>query len=868
MNSPGGSSNRQRRGVKPRTARNAKATHEKPSGESVSGVSASDERQTIRRCHNRTGLSRRRKGWSSPSDSGGTNYFVKPWSLRDGLRRWKETGKYHCRYFYGNGCGQVLLERDIEEGIWKVMTVPGCRFSPLWLDTILQWATEFQTAQLELNKEPADATDSSGSRSRTNQLEPSALSTREETSLKPSTTDPNCTGDQQSQDQNDRRDRRSRRQERVIQYSRSGAVHRARSFFTGKICISLRCERMGLTDVEMDMISKWQRQNSSVLSIVKLWLFDNKITDSGARHISQLVNDELLEIHVSHNSMTNSGAQQIMMAATSTRKASSKPFWLRMEWNMINHDELKIFISEMEKEKGMVVDIPRFHLRRSRGKASSCLINERKVAHLRLPWIQCQRLRPSEAPVLMQAKSSWQENRNNHLKQNVKPASDLNNCMDPPSSSPSFRPKKPNSQNACGQSCSSGPLLVFPDTSALLGLIGCKVKTGSTPFLSFDWLDGLCQKGNFGRCLPPNERVFFVLCDSVMKQLDGLKKHSAHVGLCVRKLVNSGLEKYGPAGQDFLTILGAHEGEGIIVDRNAEVLDSRSHHVFNKGQAIDLKIVEVALFFQQELCLAASQFRQSAEESQILGQLPNPNHPFCFPVVLFSNDNVQLMAAKSHGLPAFRYTDLQKCTHSREVMHGRKPLTASVLRSLIGKKATVGLGARARKSLQDEFDGIVACMKHLMESYEDAKNLLGQTKEILEGNSKDALTQLKQLLDIGQQNDAERRKSDKSLAKGHIDSESSSIDNVSEETEDDSLFGICLEDGVDDPSPATSAEMDEPKTSDSSAENSSKCDEDEASDGETIPLVRAKLAEWECLVKSYQHPSRILRWTSGHLYSD
>jgi len=865
MNSSGGLNNRQRRGVKTRTARNIKTTQEKPSADSVTGVSVTGERQNSRRCHNRTG---RRKGWSSPSDSGSANYFVKPWSLRDGLRRWKETGKYHCRYFYGSGCGQVLLERDIEEGIWKVMTVPGYRFSPIWLDTILRWAKEFQKAQLELTKEPAAATDSSGNKTRNSQSEAFPLIAQEAVPLKPRTSGPDTQCNQEPGHDQSGRDRRSRRHERAIQYTRTGNMHRARSLFHGKICVSLRCERMGLTDVEMDMISKWQKQNSSVLSIVKLWLFDNKITDSGARHISQLVNDELLEIHVSHNSMTNSGAQQIMMAAASTRRASSKPFWLRMEWNMINHDELKGFISEMEAEKGMVVDIPRFHLRRSRGKASSCLINERKVAHLRLPWIQCQRLRPSEAPVLMQAKSSWQDNRNNLLKSDAKPVSGLSNCTDPSSSSPSSQTKKPHNQNLFGEACSSGPLLVFPDTSALLGLIGCKVKTGSTPFLSFDWLDGLCQKGNFGRCLPPNERVFFVLCDSVMKQLDGLKKHSAHVGLCVRKLVNSGLEKYGPAGQDFLTILGAHEGEGIIVDRNAEVLDSRSHHVFNKGQAIDLKIVEVALFFQQELCLAASQHRHSADESQMVGQRPNPNRPFCFPVVLFSNDNVQLMAAKSHGLPAFRYTDLQKCTHSREVMHGRRPLTASVLRSLIGKKATVGLGARARKSLQDEFDGIVACMKHLMESYEDAKNLLGQTREILEGNSKDALTQLKQLLDVGQQNVSDRRESIKHSSKTGNDSDSSSA-GVSEETEDDSLFGICLEDGTDEPSAATiSAELDEPKVSDSSAENSSRFDEDEATDGETIPLVRAKLAEWECLVKSYQHPSRILRWTSGHLYSE
>lgn len=748
------------------------------------------------------------------------------------------------------------------------MTVPGYRFSPLWLDAIRQWATEYQEALLELNKE-SKLMDSSVSKARSNQthLKPLSLTTQEDTPSTQSAPDQrNNDCPDFKQDRIDERDRRSRRQGGMGQYSRSGAVHRVRSFFNGKIRISLRCERMGLTDVEMDMISKWHRQNSSVLSIVKLWLFDNKITDSGARHIAQMVNDELLEIHVSHNSMTNSGAQQIMAAATSTRKASSKPFWLRMEWNMINHNELKEFIAEMEKEKGMVVDIPRFHLRRSKGKASSCLINERKVAHLRLPWIQCQRLSPSEAPVLMQAKTSWQKNSNEKPKDRAAPSP--NNGSVQPSNLGSFQMKKPNHPNASHQGNSGGPLLIFPDTSALLGLIGCKVKTGCTPFMNFEWLDGLCQKNNFGRCLPANERVFFVLCDSVMKQLDGLKKHSAHVGLCVRKLVNSGLEKYGPAGQDFLTILGAHEGEGIIVDRNAEVLDSRSHHVFNKGQAIDLKIVEVALFFQQELCCAATQFRLNAEESQMTDQHPNPNNPFCFPVVLFSNDNVQLMAAKSHGLPAFRYTDLQKCTHSREVMHGRKPLTASVLRSLIGKKATVGLGARARKSLQDEFDGIVACMKHLMESYEDARNLLGQTKEILEGNSEDALTQLKQLLDVGQQHGPQRRRSDKTL-KARLDSESSSADNTSEETEEDLFFGMSLEDGGDESSPATTTvESDDPKLSDSSLENTSTGDLDDSSDGETIPLVRAKLAEWEGLVKSYQNPSRILRWTSGHLYSD
>lgn len=120
MHSPSGWNNRQRRSIKAKTANNIKAIQERPPSESVNRVSVAEESHNCRRPHNRAGLSRRRKGWSSPSDGGSVNCFVKPWSPHDGLRRWKETGKQHCRYFCGAGSGQVLLERDVEEGIWKV----------------------------------------------------------------------------------------------------------------------------------------------------------------------------------------------------------------------------------------------------------------------------------------------------------------------------------------------------------------------------------------------------------------------------------------------------------------------------------------------------------------------------------------------------------------------------------------------------------------------------------------------------------------------------------------------------------------------------------------------------------------------------
>lgn len=52
----------------------------------------------------------------------------------------------------------------------------------------------------------------------------------------------------------------------------------------------------------------------------------------------------------------------------------------------------------------------------------------------------------------------------------------------------------------------------------------------------------------FGKSLPANQRVYFVLCDSVAKQLDGLKKQNPYVGHSIRKLMSSGLDQYGPAG--------------------------------------------------------------------------------------------------------------------------------------------------------------------------------------------------------------------------------------------------------------------------------------------------------------------------------
>ncbi len=59
------------------------------------------------------------------------------------------------------------------------------------------------------------------------------------------------------------------------------------------------------------------------------------------------------------------------------------------------------------------------------------------------------------------------------------------------------------------------------------------------------------------------------------------------------------------AGYDFLTVLGAHEGEGLALAGEHGGLmglaGSRSPWLASKGQAVDVRIVEVALFYMAEV---------------------------------------------------------------------------------------------------------------------------------------------------------------------------------------------------------------------------------------------------------------------------
>ncbi|GMH44627.1 hypothetical protein BSKO_12579 [Bryopsis sp. KO-2023] len=96
--------------------------------------------------------------------------------------------------------------------------------------------------------------------------------------------------------------------------------------------------------------------------------------------------------------------------------------------------------------------------------------------------------------------------------------------------------KKPPRNNHSDDGNENQMVMFSKLSSALLGLIGISRKGQRSVVFTFDWLQKLCMKSVFGKNLPANERVFFVLCDSVAKQLDGLKEQNPYVGHSIRKL--------------------------------------------------------------------------------------------------------------------------------------------------------------------------------------------------------------------------------------------------------------------------------------------------------------------------------------------
>ncbi len=62
------------------------------------------------------------------------------------------------------------------------------------------------------------------------------------------------------------------------------------------VSVSLRLERMELTDVEAAMVVAWCRDRAALVAVRKLWLFDNRLGDAGAAALADLMTADMLEV--------------------------------------------------------------------------------------------------------------------------------------------------------------------------------------------------------------------------------------------------------------------------------------------------------------------------------------------------------------------------------------------------------------------------------------------------------------------------------------------------------------------------------------------------------------------------------------------
>ncbi|KAL4532656.1 hypothetical protein Ndes2526A_g08141 [Nannochloris sp. 'desiccata'] len=575
----------------------------------------------------------------------------------------------------------------------------------------------------------------------------------------------------------------------------------------GPLELSLRLERLDLTDVEASMLADWVEKhfNRNTAVIRKLWLFGNKLCDDGAAAVARILAlGTVIECHLSHNLITLIGAQKLLetvpvgiekeerilfkgdeskaVVKDSRNRTSLTAIWLRLEWNRISLSGLVNLLEAQHAKRGLLCDVPEAaredaapplptlpdYLITAKGQRKN--INDFNDAvqqgstektrrstrnqlnyiieqcHCRLPWVSSQFETPSEAAVLAEAKNLWGSKESDpgsvddistrtegsSIQISMSGLNGEHSSNDSTTSSKiskgilhsSLQPPPPSSSSA-------GPLLLVPDTSALLAMAGADLSVAAPTFFTLEWLFNLSNRGLFGRILPPREQAFIIVPASVATQLDALKADAGARG-AVRRFMSKGLDDMGPSGANFLTMLGAHEGEGLVLEHEAEVAGSRGADVGSRGQATDHRIVEVGLYFQQECVNAALRGEASTaaatrmeleeergeEDGKVSGREEEQKAHFSssLPVILLTSDNGQQALAKAHGLPAVRMSDLaaikaQVLGH----LEAGKALTASVLRAALRPTAVAALGKVAARSLQMEFDGAISCLRAAIE---------------------------------------------------------------------------------------------------------------------------------------------------------
>lgn len=309
----------------------------------------------------------------------------------------------------------------------------------------------------------------------------------------------------------------------------------------------------------------------------------------------------------------------------------------------------------------------------------------------------------------------------------------------------------------------------------------------------------------------------------------------------------------------------------------------------SKAMQVDYRIVEVALFFNADLLKAQAQGQAAQAQGQAspsavgdgnggssgsdaaaaAAAAAAASNISLFPVMLLSNDNAQVTAAKAHGLPAFRISSPTSgdaaVALQRMLAQPGVALTSQQVRTLAGPTATAGLGASAGKSLQSHFDSAVACLRALLGSHNIAAAALQSVAALLGP------------LDPGA-GAAAVASGDAAALTAALRQQASAIQQVQTLLHLNETSGSV-------PSSARQLRYEETARGEGSREAPAG-DQAEAVDaaseegvregavlvrGPTLPeslaemaaLVEGQMAEWETVVKTHQSPSRVSKWAAS-----
>lgn len=301
-----------------------------------------------------------------------------------------------------------------------------------------------------------------------------------------------------------------------------------------------------------------------------------------------------------------------------------------------------------------------------------------------------------------------------------------------------------------------------------------------------------------------------------------------------------------------------------------QVAGSADAGVGTKGQRADHRIVEVALFFQQEILRGASAAPGTASapaapaeaaadataahadacasscsggsgsgSCDAAGGPASPGvAPAAFPVLLLSGDNAQVLTARTHGLPAARMGELAAVQGPLEAAlgQGRGQLGASLLRSLLGAAATKGKGASFQQG---------SCCWGL-----GVRSPSASLPALSAANRRDRCSPLPAACPAGLGTAA--RRSLQAEFDEAISVLAAAVDalTASQARLKAAATAASSADAAQDPAGALQA-----------VQGALAGQVEGAGDaGALLPALRARLGEWQARVRSHQDPSRILRW--------